>query len=236
MFHKGVIEELLWFLKGDTNSKTLEDKGVSIWKENSSRKTLNSLGLGERKTGDCGPIYGFNFRHFGAKYVDCETDYTNSGYDQVSEVLRMLKEEPYSRRIMINLWNPLTLNESVLPPCHVLYQFKVIKNKLSCSLYQRSGDMGLGVPFNIASAALMTIIFAKLSNLEPHELIHTIGDCHIYLNHEVGLLQQISRTPYKFPKMNIDEKGQQSVEDFDLEDFVISNYEFHDKIKLHMAI
>lgn len=236
MFHKGVIEELLWFLKGDTNSKTLEKKGVCIWKDNSSCETLKSLGLTDRKEGDCGPIYGFNFRHYGAKYVDCETDYTNCGYDQVKEALRMIKEEPYSRRIMINLWNPLTLNESVLPPCHVIYQFKVIKNKLSCSLYQRSGDMGLGVPFNMASAALMTIIFAKLSNLEPYELIHTIGDSHVYLDHEEGLLNQILRPPYKFPRINIIDNSQTSVEDFNLEDFVITNYECHEKIKLNMAI
>ena len=122
MFHKGVIEELLWFLKGDTNSKTLEDKGVMIWKDNSSRKALNSLGFEDREIGDCGPIYGFNFRHYGAKYVNCETDYTNCGHDQVKEVLRMLKEEPNSRRIIINLWNPITLNESVLPPCYWIPQ------------------------------------------------------------------------------------------------------------------
>lgn len=236
MFHKGVIEELLWFLKGDTNSKTLEDKGVMIWKDNSSRKALNSLGFEDREIGDCGPIYGFNFRHYGAKYVNCETDYTNCGHDQVKEVLRMLKEEPNSRRIIINLWNPITLNESVLPPCHVLYQFKVTKNKLSCSLYQRSGDMGLGVPFNMASAALMTIIFAKLSNLEPYELIHTIGDSHIYLNHEEGLSEQVTRDPHQFPKIEIIQKGQSSVEDFDIDDFIISNYKYHKKIKLQMAI
>ena len=236
MFTKGIIEELLWFLRGDTNSKNLENKGISIWKGNSSREALDNLGFTERQDGDCGPIYGFNFRHFGAEYKDCDTNYTNCGYDQVKEVLRLLKEEPTSRRILINLWDPTSLKDAVLPACHVLYQFKVMGNKLSCSLYQRSGDMGLGVPFNIASASLLTIIFAKLSGLEPYELIHTIGDAHIYLDHEDGLKEQITRTPFQFPSLKIIDRNQCKVEDFCLEDFVISNYQCHEKIKLNMAV
>ena len=236
MFTKGIIEELLWFLRGDTNSKNLENKGISIWKGNSSREALDNLGFTERQDGDCGPIYGFNFRHFGAEYKDCDTNYTNCGYDQVKEVLRLLKEEPTSRRILINLWDPTSLKDAVLPACHVLYQFKVMGNKLSCSLYQRSGDMGLGVPFNIASASLLTIIFAKLSGLEPYELIHTIGDAHIYLDHEDGLKEQITRTPFQFPSLKIIDRNQCKVEDFCLEDFIISNYQCHEKIKLNMAV
>jgi thymidylate synthase len=236
MFIKGIIEELLWFLKGDTNSKNLENKGVSIWKGNSSRETLNKLGFTNRVEGDCGPIYGHNFRHYGGKYIDCDTNYTNSGYDQVKNVLHMLKEDPTSRRIIINLWDPLSLNDTVLPACHVLYQFKVIGNKLSCSLYQRSGDMGLGVPFNIASASLLTIIFAKLSGLEPYELIHTIGDSHIYLDHEQQLTEQILRVPFEFPKIKITNRFQTKVEDFNFEDFIVYDYKHHDKIKLNMSI
>ena len=236
MFMRGVVEELLWFLRGDTNSKNLENKGVSIWKGNSSREALDNLGFTDRQEGDCGPIYGFNFRHYGGEYKDCDTNYTNCGYDQVKEVLRLLKEEPTSRRILINLWNPTSLKDTVLPACHVLYQFKVIGNKLSCSLYQRSGDVGLGVPFNIASASLLTIIFAKLSGLEPYELIHTIGDAHIYLDHEDGLKEQITRTPFQFPSLKIVDRNQCKVEDFCLEDFVISNYQCHEKIKLNMAV
>jgi thymidylate synthase len=236
MYIKGIIEELLWFLKGDTNSKNLECKGVSIWKGNSSRETLDNLGFTTRGEGDCGPIYGHNFRHYGAEYKDCNTNYKGCGYDQVKTVLRLLKEDPTSRRIIINLWDPLSLNQTVLPACHVLYQFKVIGNKLSCSLYQRSGDMGLGVPFNIASASLLTIIFAKLSGLEPYELIHSIGDCHIYLDHEEGLKRQISRTPFIFPSLKVVDRKQCKVEDFNVDDFVINNYEYHDKIKLNMAI
>lgn len=236
MFMKGIVEELLWFLRGDTNSKNLESKGVSIWKGNSSREALDNLGFTDRQEGDCGPIYGFNFRHYGAEYKDCDTNYSNCGYDQVKEVLRLLREEPTSRRILINLWNPTSLKDTVLPACHVLYQFKIIGNKLSCSLYQRSGDVGLGVPFNIASASLLTIIFAKLSGLEPYELIHTIGDAHIYLDHEDGLKEQITRTPFQFPSLKIIDRNQCKVEDFCLEDFVISNYQCHEKIKLNMAV
>jgi thymidylate synthase len=236
MFINGIIKELLWFLIGDTNSKNLENNGVSIWKGNSSREALDNLGLTNREVGDCGPIYGFNFRHYGADYKDCNTDYTNCGYDQVKEALRLIKEEPTSRRIIINLWNPLSLNETVLPACHVLYQFKVIGKKLSCSLYQRSGDMGLGIPFNIASASLLTIIFAKLSGLVPYELIHTIGDSHIYLDHEDGLKEQVSRKPYQFPKLTIADRNQTNVEDFTIDDFIITDYKYHEKITLKMAV
>ena len=234
MFTKGIIEELLWFLCGETNSKILEEKGVNIWKGNSSREYLDSINLNHYDEGDCGPIYGFNFRHFGANYIDCHTNYSNQGYDQVKEVLRLLKEEPTSRRILINLWNPLILNNVSLPPCHVLYQFKVIGNKLSCSMYQRSGDMGLGVPFNIASAALMTYIFASLTDLEPFELIHTIGDCHIYLNHEQGLKEQLLRRPHIFPTLIINKKN--NIEDYNYNDFTFQNYNYYKKINLKIAI
>ena len=130
MFTRGIIEELLWFLKGETNNNILKEKNVHIWDGNTSREFLDSLGFTDREEGDGGPIYGFNFRHYGAKYVDCHTDYTGQGYDQVAEVLRMIKEEPNSRRILINLWNPCVLKDSVLPPCHVLYQFRVYGDRL----------------------------------------------------------------------------------------------------------
>lgn len=130
-----------------------------------------------------------------------------------------MKEEPTSHRILINLWDPTSLKDAVLPACHVLYQFKVMGNKFSCSLYQRSGDMGLGLPFNVASASLLTIIFAKLSGLKPYELIHTIGDAHIYLDHKDGLKTQITRTPFTFPQLTIIDRNQCKVEDFCLDDF-----------------
>lgn len=236
MFTKGIIEELLWFLNGQTDSKLLESKGINIWKGNTRRDFLDKLGFTDRDEGDGGPIYGFNFRHYGAKYINSNTDYTNCGIDQINNVLRMIREEPTSRRILINLWDPLVIDDMVLPPCHVLYQFRVYGNKLSCSLYQRSGDMGLGIPFNIASASLLTCILAKLSNLEPYELIHTIGDAHVYLNHEEALKEQITREPYKFPTLKIVDRNQQKVEDFKLEDFVFENYNYHSPIKMDMAV
>ena len=236
MFTKGIIEELLWFLKGQTDSKILESKGVNIWRGNTSRNFLDDMGFTNRKEGDGGPIYGFNFRHYGAQYINSDTDYNNVGIDQINNVLRMLKEEPNSRRILINLWDPNVINDMVLPPCHVLYQFRVYGNKLSCSLYQRSGDMGLGIPFNIASASLLTCILAKLSNLEPYEFIHTIGDAHIYLNHEEVLKEQITREPHSFPTLKIIDRNQERVEDFVLEDFVFENYNCHKSIKMDMAV
>lgn len=236
MFLRGIIEELLWFLKGQTNSKILEEKNVNIWKDNTSRQFLDNLGFTERIEGDGGPIYGFNFRHYGAQYIDCNTDYTNQGIDQINNVLHLLRTEPNSRRIIINLWNPCIINDMVLPPCHVLYQFRVYGNKLSCSLYQRSGDMGLGVPFNIASATLLTYILAKLSNLEPYQLIHTIGDAHIYLNHIEQLKEQINREPYPFPKLHIINRNQQNIEDFISSDFILDNYQHHNPITMKMAV
>ena len=236
MFWKGIVEELLWFLRGDTNVQNLIDKGVHIWDKNSDREFLDSIGLNHRKEYDGGPIYGFNFRHFGAKYIDCNTDYTGQGVDQVSEVLRLIREEPNSRRILINLWNPSELKNVCLPACHCLYQFYVDGDFLSCSMYQRSGDLGLGVPFNIASASLMTYIFARLTGKYPKELIHTIGDAHIYKNHVNAVNEQLKREPTPFPKVLIKNTGQKCIEDFKYEDFVVSGYEPHPTIKMDMAV
>jgi thymidylate synthase len=234
MFTKGIIEELLWFLNGKTDSKLLEEKGVNIWKDNSSREFLDNIKLYDRKEGDCGPIYGFNFRHYGEKYIDNNSEY--KGIDQINNVIEMIKTDPNSRRIIINLWDPTKIDEMVLPPCHVLYQFRVYGNKLLCSLYQRSGDMGLGIPFNIASASLLTCIIAKLTNLEPYELTHSIGDAHIYLNHEKALQNQLEREPYEFPKLKIRDRNQQKVEDFVIDDFIFEDYKYYDKIYMKMAV
>ena len=236
VFSRGIIEELLWFLRGETDNKLLQEKNVHIWDGNTSREFLDSLGHTNRREGDGGPIYGFNFRHYGAKYVDCDTDYTGQGYDQVTEVIRLIKEEPNSRRILINLWNPCVLNEGVLPPCHTLYQFRVYGDRLCCSLYQRSGDMGLGVPFNIASATLMTYIFAHLTGKKPWKLVHTIGDAHIYINHEEALKKQLKRKPLSFPLLKVCDREQKCVEDFKASDFIISGYDSHGRIKMDMAV
>lgn len=236
MFWKGIVEELLWFLRGDTNVQHLIDKGVHIWDKNSDRKFLDSIGLNHRKEYDGGPIYGFNFRHFGAKYIDCDTNYEGKGVDQVSEVLRLIREEPSSRRILINLWNPSELKNVCLPACHCMYQFYVDGDSLSCSMYQRSGDLGLGVPFNIASASLMTYIFAHLTGKYPKELIHTIGDAHIYKNHVLAVNEQLEREPTPFPRVRIKSRGQNKVEDFKFEDFEVYGYEPHPSIKMDMAV
>ena len=236
MFLRGIIEELLWFLRGETDAKTLQDKKVRIWDGNSSREYLDSIGLNDNREGDCGPIYGHNFRHYGAKYINCDTNYQGQGYDQVAEAIRLIKEEPTSRRILINLWNPCDLDKVALPPCHVLYQFYVDGDNLSCSMYQRSGDIGLGVPFNIASASLMTYVFAKLTGKRPKELIHTIGDAHIYENHLQALLPQLTRTPYPFPILNIKDRQQKNIEDFIVTDFKLEGYQSHPSIKMDMAI
>jgi len=236
MFWKGIVEELLWFLKGDTNVQHLIDKGVHIWDKNSDREFLDSIGLKHRREYDGGPIYGFNFRHFGAEYVDCDTDYKGQGVDQVREALRLIREEPSSRRILINLWNPCELNNVCLPACHCLYQFYVDGEYLSCSMYQRSGDLGLGVPFNIASASLMTYIFAHLTGKIPKELIHTIGDAHIYKNHVSAVEEQLKREPTPFPRVRIKSRGQKEVEDFTYDDFEVFGYEPHPSIKMDMAV
>ena len=236
MFLRGIIEELLWFLQGKTDAGILQDKRVKIWDGNSSREYLDSIGLTDNRDGDCGPIYGHNFRYYGAKYVNCDTDYQGQGYDQVKECLRLIKEEPNSRRIMINLWNPCDLDKVALPPCHVLYQFYVDGDYLSCSLYQRSGDVGLGVPFNIASASIMTHIFAKLTGKRPKQLIHTIGDAHIYENHLQALKPQLERIPHPYPILNLADHGQEHVEDFKYEDFCLEGYECHPGIKMNMAV
>lgn len=236
MFFNGIIHELLWFLKGQTNNKILQKNNVHIWDDNTSSNFLKNNNLPYNE-GDAGPIYGFNFRHYGADYIDCNTNYSGLGFDQVNYVINLLKNNPHSRRILINLWNPTILHKQSLPPCHLLYQFIVNDDKLSCILYQRSGDMGLGVPFNITSASIMTYIFAHLSNLKPFQLIHYIGDAHIYNDHIQPLQQQILREPFPSPKLFINpNKKFNSIEDFNFDDFIIKGYLSHDKINMKMSI
>lgn len=167
VFWKGVVEELLWFLRGSTDGKALSDLGVKIWDGNGSREFLDNLGFKNRRVGDLGPVYGFQWRHFGAEYVDCDTDYTGKGVDQISQLVERIKRDPDSRRHIVSAWNVADLSKMALPPCHVLFQFYVANGKLSCMLYQRSCDIGLGIPFNIASYALMTMMIARVdySNL-----------------------------------------------------------------------
>lgn len=236
MYFDGVVKELLWFLSGSTNGKVLEEQGVRIWKGNTSRAALDKLGFSHRQEGDGGPIYGFLMRHYGANYVDCTTDYRGKGVDQIERVLHQLKTTPESRRIVMNLWDPTKIEEMVLPPCHVLYQFQVRQGKLHCVLYQRSGDVGLGVPFNIASASLLTIMFAKLANYGVGTLTHMLGDAHIYASHRSSLETQHGRLPYMAPLLEVMERGQKTMQDFKVEDFLLHHYDAHDKIPMEMIV
>jgi len=252
VFLKGIIHELLWFLRGETNIKYLVDNNVHIWNDWPYQAYLRENNLEEeypkysdkwkekmkwyveqiksdevfaKKWGELGPVYGRQWRNF-------------NGFDQIAEALNQIKTSPNSRRIIVSAWNPPeipTMSKSGLPPCHCLFQFNVINEKLSCQLYQRSCDTFLGVPFNIASYALLTMIFAKLTGYEPGEFIHTYGDLHIYLNHQEQVKEQLSREPRNPPKMII-HGNQKNIEDFKFEDFELIDYNPHPPIKATIAV
>ncbi|XP_072805257.1 thymidylate synthase isoform X2 [Vicugna pacos] len=211
VFWKGVLEELLWFIKGSTNAKELSSKGVKIWDANGSRDFLDSLGFSTREEGDLGPVYGFQWRHFGAEYKDMHSDYSGEGVDQLQKVIDTIKTNPNDRRIIMCAWNPKDLPLMALPPCHALCQFYVVNGELSCQLYQRSGDMGLGVPFNIASYSLLTYMIAHITGLK------------------------LQREPRPFPKLKILRKVEK-IDDFKAEDFQIEGYNPHPTIKMEMAV
>ena len=236
VFWRGVCEELLWFLKGETYSKLLSDKGVHIWDENGSREFLDKRGLSNNVEGDLGPVYGFQWRHFGADYNGYTGDYSGKGVDQVKQIVETLRTNPNDRRILLSAWNPTAIDKMALPPCHILAQFYVNnKKELSCQMYQRSCDMGLGVPFNIASYSLLTILLAKASGLVPGEFIHTLGDAHVYKNHVEPLQQQLLRTPRQFPFLLI-KKERDFLEDYECGDFEVVDYDPYPQIKMEMAV
>jgi len=235
VFYRGIAEELFWFIRGSTSAKELQDKNVRIWDGNSSRKFLDSIGLTEREEGDLGPVYGFQWRHFGAEYTNMHADYSGQGIDQLANVIHTIKTKPEDRRIMLCAWNPADLDKMALPPCHCLVQFYVADGELSCQLYQRSADMGLGVPFNIASYALLTVMIAHVTDLKPGDFVHTLGDAHIYSNHVDALKQQLERTPRQFPTITIKRKVDK-IEDFKFDDFEVSGYDPHPKITMDMAV
>lgn len=235
VFWRGVAEELLWFISGDTNAKTLQDKDIHIWDGNGSREYLDSLGLTARETGDLGPVYGFQWRHFGAKYTDMHADYTGQGVDQLADVIRKLKTNPNDRRIILSAWNPADLGEMALPPCHMFCQFYVADGELSCQMYQRSADMGLGVPFNIASYALLTRLIARVCGLRAGEFVHVIGDAHIYADHVEPLKLQLGRTPRAFPRLRISGSAE-SIDDFSFADLALEDYKPHGAIKMAMSV
>ena len=232
---KTCAKELFWFLKGSTDNKLLQNENVNIWNANASRDFLDSRNLQHLEENDLGPVYGHQWRFFNADYTDCHTNYKDKGIDQLQYIIDCLKDpvERYSRRLVMSAWNPEQLNEMALPPCHILAQFNVIGNELSCSLYQRSGDVGLGIPFNIASYSFLTHILAKHCDLEAKQFIHFIGDAHIYEEHVDVLSEQIKRKPYDFPTVEIKKKCE-SINNYTLEDIVVNNYKFNKKIKMEM--
>ena len=212
---KSIIHELLWFLKGDTNVKYLKDNGVSIWDE------------WARPDGDLGPVYGYQWRSWPAA--------DGRHIDQISQVLQQLKTNPDSRRMIVSAWNVADLDKMALMPCHAFFQFYVADGKLSCQLYQRSADMFLGVPFNIASYALLTMMIAQVCGLKPGDFVHTFGDTHIYLNHMDQVKEQLSREPRPLPVMKLNP----AVKDlfaFKYEDFTLENYDPHPAIKAPVAV
>jgi thymidylate synthase len=210
-----IIHELLWFLKGDTNIKYLKDNKVRIWDEWADEK------------GDLGPVYGYQWRSWPAP--------SGEHIDQISQVIEQIKNNPDSRRIIVSAWNVAEINDMALPPCHALFQFYVADGKLSCQLYQRSADIFLGVPFNIASYALLTMMVAQVTGLKAGEFIHTLGDAHLYLNHLEQTELQLSREPYALPTMKIN-PDISSIFDFSIDDFKLLDYKSHTHIKGLVAV
>ena len=251
---KTCFKELLWFIRGKTDNMELQRQGVHIWDANATREFLDSRGLVNYPEGVLGPVYGYQWSHVNPQYV-CGRDMpfwhtgasiakwgedppSYSGIDQLQEIIRILRDpvERTSRRIILTAWNPLQLDQMALPPCHVLAQFRVKSGgRLSCALYQRSGDIGLGVPFNIASYSFLTHLLAKHCGLEADEFVHFLGDSHIYVQHKEALEMQIERTPFEFPRISVKNKKDR-IEDYDLEDIeFITPYLYHPKIEMPLV-
>lgn len=212
---RSIIHELLWFLKGDTNVKYLQDNGVRIWDEWADSE------------GNLGPVYGKQWRSWACP--------DGPVVDQIQQVIEMIKRTPDSRRLIVSAWNPADIPHMALPPCHCLFQFYVANGKLSCQLYQRSADVFLGVPFNIASYALLTQMIAQVTGLQLGEFVHTLGDAHLYSNHIEQATLQLSRTPYALPRMAMNPEIK-NIADFRFEDFVLQDYECHPAIKAPIAV
>lgn len=212
---RSIIHELLWFLKGDTNIAYLKENGVKIWDDWAD------------ENGDLGPVYGYQWRSWPAP--------NGEHIDQISKLIENIKSNPYSRRHIVTAWNPALVDDMALPPCHLLFQFYVADGKLSCQLYQRSADTFLGVPFNIASYALLTLMVAQVCDLKPGDFVHSFGDAHIYSNHFEQVKEQLSRSPRHLPKMKINPEIR-DIFDFKFEDFEVVNYDPLPTIKAPIAV
>ncbi len=228
---KSIIHELLWFLRGETQVGPLQEAGVRIWNEWATAEQTARFG---RKEGDLGPVYGHQWRNFGATPKP-DGSWENDGVDQIQRLLHDLREKPNSRRLIVTGWNPKEADQVALPPCHTLFQFHVARGRLSCQLYQRSADIFLGVPFNIASYALLTMMIAQVSGLRPGDFVHTFGDAHLYRNHFEQAKLQLAREPRKLPVMKLDP----SVKDlfaFRFEHFTLEGYDPHPHIAAPVSV
>ncbi len=240
---KTCLKELLWFIRGDTDNKILKEQCVHIWDANGSREFLDSRGLTSYPEDMLGPIYGYQWRNFNASY-NCFTgkqiedlEHPFNGVDQLQQIIDALKDpkQRTSRRLIMSAWNPKQIDQMALPPCHVMCQFNVHDgNKLSCAMYQRSGDFPLGIPFNIASYSFLTHLIAKHCGLEAYEFVHFVGNCHIYEDHVEPMKEQLKRQPFKFPTVSI-KQVRENINDYTVEDFEVHNYQSHEAIKMKMV-
>jgi thymidylate synthase len=234
---KTCLKELLWFISGKTSNKLLLDQGVHIWDGNASREFLDSRGLNHYEVNELGPIYGHQWRHFNAKWQGDAHDYSGEGVDQLQQIIDALKDpkQRTSRRLIMTAWNPSQLDEMSLPPCHNFCQFNVHDgNQLSCAMYQRSSDEFLGQPINIASYSFLTHLLAKHCGLQAYEFVYFIGNCHIYENAIDACKLQITREPFPFPTVTI-KQVRENINDYQVDDFIINNYQHHEPIKVEMV-
>jgi thymidylate synthase len=237
---KTCLKELLWFIRGETDNKILQRQNVHIWDGNSSKEFMKSIGMEHYSEGILGPIYGYQWRHFNAPYdvrSGAVLDENQNGIDQLQYIIEQLKnpETRNSRRLIMTAWNPCQLNKMVLPPCHVMCQFNVHDgNKLSCCMYQRSVDVPIGSPFNIASYCFLTHLLAKHCDLEPYEFVYFMGNCHIYEEHLEPIKEQLNRTPVDFPTLKIVNK-RENINDYVVDDFQVIDYHSHETIKMKMV-
>lgn len=241
MAWKSCLHELIWFKNGETTTESLLKNNVKIWDGNSSREFLDSRNLKDYREGELGPIYGYQWRNWNKMYTNLNNSMydmnVSNGIDQLQYIIDSLKdrEKRKSRRLIMSAWNPEQLDEMALPPCHILCQFHVTNyDELSCSLYQRSGDVGLGIPFNIASYSFLTHILAKHCDLKAKEFIHFIGNAHIYDDHIDALKEQITRTPYDFPTIEVNKRN--NIDDYEFSDIIVNDYIHHDPIKMEMRV
>ncbi len=228
---KSIIHELLWFVSGSTHVQALKDVGVTIWDEWATAEQTAKFG---RQVGDLGPVYGHQWRNFGAT-KKADGTYERDGVDQLAAIVRDLTHTPHSRRLLVSGWNPEEATQVALPPCHTLFQFHVQDDEVSCHLYQRSADFFLGVPFNIASYALLTMMVAQATGKKPGDFVHSFGDVHLYVNHVEQAKEQLSRQPRRFPVMTLNPE-RKDLFGFRFEDFTLSEYDPHPAIKAPVAV